>query len=74
MWTDGRTERHDEAEVIFRNFANAPKMHCSPNLEVNTRVCIINTIHYLEANEPNASSKFWLLRTNVSTGLAAQAN
>jgi hypothetical protein len=25
MRTDGRTDRHNEAEVAFRNFANAPK-------------------------------------------------
>jgi hypothetical protein len=23
--TDGRTDRHDEAEIPFRHFANAPK-------------------------------------------------
>jgi len=24
-WTDGQSERHDEANSCFRNFANAPK-------------------------------------------------
>jgi len=25
--TEGRTDRHDELTVAFRNFANAPKVH-----------------------------------------------
>jgi len=25
--TDGRTDRHDEANSLFRNFSNAPKNH-----------------------------------------------
>jgi len=24
-WTDGQTDRHDEGNSLFRNFANAPK-------------------------------------------------
>ena len=24
--TDGRTDKHDEAKVIYHNFANAPEM------------------------------------------------
>jgi len=34
MRTDGRTDRHDEANSGFRNFANAPNNGCD-----NTKLC-----------------------------------
>ena len=46
MWTDGRRDRHDEANSRIRSFANAPK-NCYPNV-YRTHISRSSNPHFRE--------------------------